>query len=200
MLGCDLNARFSRRNTPYTESYDLQNLQYDIQSVSSFSSSTLCASSFFRFPLTFYLNIKIHLTTHFRDFNTFTNFLYCISSLIFSHLLFKTFYLHFREKRTHLVLKMKQSHMDGRGGRPNEPNQRYAFMECILNNEWVSRRAKPALSTVQIESEVCFCVCVCVCIYMCVCVYIYIYTHTHTHTLRIYNEWKMETLSTNFRW
>ena len=33
-LGCDLNSRFSKRNIPYTESYDLQNLQYDIQFVS----------------------------------------------------------------------------------------------------------------------------------------------------------------------
>jgi hypothetical protein len=76
----------------------------------------------FRFPLTFYFNIKIYLTSHSHDFNRFTNFLYAISCLIVSHLLFKTFYLHFREQTTHLLLKMKQSQMEGWGGRPNEQN------------------------------------------------------------------------------
>jgi hypothetical protein len=50
-------------------------------------------------------------------------------------------------------------------------------MECTLNKECVSWRAKPALSTVQIESEVR--VRVCVCVRACVCI------HTHTSHLQL---------------
>jgi len=97
--------------------------------------------------------------------------------LIFSHLLFKTFYLHFREQRTHLALKMKQSHLDGRAGRPNEP---ITSTLCVHGMYFKQRMRKS-------KSETCifnrlnriWCVCVCVC------------THTHTHYAFTMNEkWK----------
>jgi hypothetical protein len=107
------------------------------------------------------------------------------------------FYLHFREHGTHLMLEMKQSHMEA--GRINQITSTL----CVHGMYFKQRMHKS--NSVNLHFEHCKsnmrhrmhegC--------MCVCVHVRARTRTHTrthHTLRIYNEWKLETLSTSFRW